>query len=76
MRKFFKFVILWRILAPDTIMKDNLNSLITIFQDLQNEVSLLSDELDSDTLEEAKAAIDVVIEKIADALEENGWEVE
>ena len=50
---------------------DRLNSLITIFQDLQNEVALLSDELDSEKLENAKGAIDTVIELLGDAILEN-----
>ena len=50
---------------------DRLNSLITIFQDLQNEVALLSDELDSETLENAEGAIDTVIELLGDAILEN-----
>ena len=49
--------------------QDRLNSLISIFETLQDEVAVLSDELDSDTLEEAEAAIDVVIEKIGDAMD-------
>ena len=56
--------------------QDRLNSLISIFQDLQNEVALLADELDSGTLEEAEADIDVVIDRLGDVLEENGWVVE
>ena len=56
--------------------KTRLTSLLSIFETLQDEVAVLSDELDSDTLEEAEAAIDVVIDKIGDAIEENGWEVE
>ena len=54
---------------------DRLNSLITIFQDLQNEVALLSDELDSETLENAEGAIDTVIELLGDAILENEGEV-
>ena len=50
---------------------DRLNSLITILQDLQNEVALLSDELDSETLENAGGAIDTVIELLGDAILEN-----
>ena len=56
--------------------KTRLTSLLSIFETLQDEVAMLSDELDSDTLEEAEEAIDVVIEKIGDVMEENGWEVE
>ena len=56
--------------------KVRLTSLLSIFETLQDEVAVLSDELDSDTLEEAEEAIDVVIDKIGDAMEENGWEVE
>ena len=56
--------------------QDRLNSLISIFETLQDEVAMLSDELDSDTLEDAEAAIDVVINKLGDVIEENGWEVE
>ena len=56
--------------------KTRLTSLLSIFETLQDEVAVLSDELDSDTLEEAEEAIDVVIDKIGDAIEENGWEVE
>jgi len=37
---------------------------------------MLSDELDSDTLEETEDAKDVVIDKLGDVIEENGWEVE
>ena len=55
--------------------QNRLNSLISIFQDLQNEVALLADELDSDTLENAEDDIDAVIDKLGDVLEENGWEV-
>ena len=54
---------------------DRLKSLITIFQDLQNEVALLSDELDSETLENAEGAIDTVIELLGDAILENEGEV-
>ena len=35
-------------------------------------MALLSDELDSETLEEAESAIDSVIEKLRDAIEELG----
>ena len=56
--------------------KTRITSLLSIFETLQDEVAMLSDELDSDTLEDAEAAIDIVIEKIGDAIEENGWEVE
>ena len=56
--------------------KTRFTSLLSIFETLQDEVAMLSDELDSDTLEEAEDAIDVVIDKIGDAMEENGWEVE
>ena len=55
---------------------DRLNSLITIFQDLQNEVALLSDELDSNTLDDVEGAIDTVIELLEDAALENQGEVE
>ena len=50
--------------------------LLSIFEPLQDEVAVLSDELDSDTLEEAEAAIDVVIDKFGDVIEENGWDGE
>ena len=50
---------------------DRLNSLITILQDLQNEVALLSNALDSETLENAEGAIDTVIELLGDAILEN-----
>ena len=55
---------------------DRLNSLITILQDLQNEVALLSDELDSEKLENAKGAIDTVIELLGDAILENEGKVD
>ena len=55
---------------------DRLNSLITIFQDLQNEVALLSDEMDSETLENAGGAIDTVIELLGDAILENEGKVD
>ena len=55
---------------------DRLNSLITIFQDLQNEVALLSEELVSETLENAEEAIDTVIELLGDAILESDGEVE
>ena len=55
---------------------DRLNSLITIFQDLQNEVAQLSDELDSETLENAEGAIDTVIELLGDAILENEGKVD
>ena len=50
---------------------DRLNSLISILQDLQNEVALLSNALDSETLENAEGAIDTVIELLGDAILEN-----
>ena len=56
--------------------KTRLTSLLSIFETLQDEVAMLSDELDTDTLEDAEAAIDVVIDKLGDVIEENGWEVE
>ena len=48
--------------------QNRLNSLTSIFQDLQNEIALLADELDSDTLEEAEDNIDAVIQKLGDVL--------
>ena len=53
-----------------------LNNLIQILSNFQEQVSILADELDSDTLEEAEADIDVVIDRLGDVLEENGWVVE
>ena len=47
---------------------NRLHSLITIFQDLQNEVHMLSDELNSGTLEKAEDAIDTVIDLLGDVI--------
>ena len=55
--------------------QDRLNQIIEDLQEIQDRVAELSDELDSDTLEEAEADIDVVIDRIADVIEEHGWKV-
>lgn len=51
-----------------------INVLIHALEEVQEQVAILSDELDSDTLEAAEDLIDEVINKIGDAIEEQGRE--
>lgn len=51
-----------------------INVLIHAPEEVQEQVAILSDELDSDTLEAAEDLIDEVINKIGDAIEEQGRE--
>lgn len=54
---------------------EKLNSLITIFEALQEQISGLATELDSEMLEEAEGDLDILVDLLVDTLEENGWEV-
>ena len=54
---------------------EKLNSLISIFETLQEQISGLARELDSEMLEEAEGDLDILVDLLVDTLEENGWEV-
>ena len=54
---------------------EKFNSLISIFEVLQGQISNLARELDSEMLEEAEGDLDVLVDLLVDTLEENNWEV-
>ena len=63
------------IIFSEGSVQERLNQIIEDLQEIQDRVAELSDELDSDTLEDAEADIDVVIDRIGDVIEERGWKV-
>lgn len=63
------------IIFSEGAAQDRLNQIIEDLQEIQDRVAELSDELDSDTLEDAEADIDVVIGRIGAVIEEHGWKV-
>ena len=54
---------------------EKLNTLISIFESLQEQISSLARDIDSEMLEEAEGDLDVLVDLLTDTLEENGWEV-
>ena len=49
------------------------NTIIEELNDIQTQVAVFSDELDSDSLEDVEGLIELVIDRILDVMDEHGW---